>query len=126
MRELYTKKLGLLRVMHAKQWEDFLQLEAQRRPQQQAPPQISTSGYAGYKQQGFSNYDGSSANPHYSGNNLAVDSMNRYPNHMENYPSRPHENFGEFQRQRREDYGKNFGEFQRQRREDYGKAYNRY
>ncbi|PON61755.1 Zinc finger, CCHC-type [Parasponia andersonii] len=106
MRENYLKKLAMLRGMHAKQWDDFLQLDAQRRQQQQARQQISPSGYGSYKQQGFSNYDGSSANPRYAGNNLAVESMNRYPNHVENYPSRPHENFGEFQRQRREDYGK--------------------
>lgn len=100
------KKLASLRAAYAKPCEDFLQLDAQRRQQQQASQQIPPSGYGGYKQQGFPNYDGSPANPRFAGTNLAVDSMNRYPSPMENYPSRPPENFGEFQRQRHEDYGK--------------------
>lgn len=105
MRENYMKKLALLRSIHAKQWEEFLQLDAQRR-QQQAHQQISASGFGGYKQHSFPDYDSSSANPHYAGGNLAMDTRNRFPNHMESYPSRPHDNYGEFQRQRREDYGK--------------------
>lgn len=113
------KKLAVLREVHAKQWEEFLQLDTQRRHQQQQQPpqqqqarqQIPASGYGGYKQQGFSNYDGSLANPRYAGANLAVDSMNRYPKPMENYPSRPHENFGEFQRQRRDEYGKAYNQY---------------
>ncbi|PQQ21938.1 uncharacterized protein Pyn_38356 [Prunus yedoensis var. nudiflora] len=43
MRENYMKKLGTLRGMHAKQWEDFIQIDAQRH-QQQANQQMSTSG----------------------------------------------------------------------------------
>ncbi|KAM6558845.1 uncharacterized protein LOC115708270 [Cannabis sativa] len=150
MRENYMKKLGNLRRIHAKQWEDFLQLDAQRRgqqqqqqqqqpqqpqsrQQQQQPPQsrqqqhpqsrqqqqqpqsrqqVSPSGYSGYKQQGgFSNYDGSNANSRYVGNNVPVEPMNRYPNQTENYPSRAHGNFGEFQHQRREDYEKTYTRF---------------
>lgn len=99
------KKLALLRGMHAKQWEEFLQLDAQRRLQQ-AHQQISASGFGGYKQQTFPDYDDSSANPHYAGANIAMDSRNRYPNPMENYPSRPHDNFSEFKHQRHEEYGK--------------------
>nr|XP_024928626.1 uncharacterized protein LOC107417191 isoform X1 [Ziziphus jujuba var. spinosa]XP_024928627.1 uncharacterized protein LOC107417191 isoform X1 [Ziziphus jujuba var. spinosa] len=105
MGENYMKKLALMRGMHAKQWEEFLQLDAQRR-QQQAHQQLSASGFGGYKQKTFPDYDGPSANPHYGGANIAMDSRNRFPNPVENYPSRPHDNFSEFQRQRREDYGK--------------------
>ncbi|XWS46538.1 hypothetical protein CRYUN_Cryun14cG0076300 [Craigia yunnanensis] len=53
-----------------------------------------------------SEYDGSLVNAHYTGANLPMDSRGRYPNPMENYPSRPHDSYGEFQSQRREDFGK--------------------
>lgn len=117
--ETYTEKLAMLREMHTKRWEEFLQIDSQRRQQQQAPPrhQIPGPGYAAYKQPGFSNYDGSAANPNpnpsFGGPNMGMDSMNRYPNPIEsnNYPSRPHENFGEFQHQRREDYGKAYNRY---------------
>lgn len=108
MRENYMKKLGTLRGMHAKQWEDFIQIDAQRH---QANQQMSTSGFGGYKSQNYNEYDGSSANPHYAGASLAMDSRSRYPNPMENYPSRPHDNFGEFQRQRHDDYGRGYGRY---------------
>lgn len=103
-------KLSTLRGMHAKQWEDFLQIDAQRR-QQQANQQMSTSGLGGYKSQNYSGCDGSSANPHYAGARVAMDSRSRYPNPMENYPSRPHDNFGEFQRQRHDDYGRGYSRY---------------
>lgn len=106
MRENYTKKLAHLRDTHAKQWDEFLQLDAQQRRQQQVHQQMAASGFAGYKQHNYSEYEGGSVNSHYEGANLAaLDSRSKYPNHMENYPSRPHGNFGEFQRQRRDDYG---------------------
>ncbi|KAM1189930.1 hypothetical protein ACFX13_026376 [Malus domestica] len=110
IRENHAKKLATLRGMHAKQWEDFLQLDAQKR-QQQANQQMSTSGFGGYKSHNYSEYDSSSANPQYSMANLAMDSRSRYPNTMENYPSRPHDNFGEFQRQRHEDYGRGYNRY---------------
>ena len=72
MRENYMKQLANLRGTHTKQWEEFLQLNAQRR-QQQAHQQMPTSGFGGYKQHGYSDYDGTSANPHYAGANLAID-----------------------------------------------------
>ncbi|GMY17080.1 hypothetical protein FCV25MIE_12319 [Fagus crenata] len=110
MRENYIKQLANLRGTHTKQWEEFLQLNAQRR-QQQAHQQMPTSGFGGYKQHGYSDYDGTSANPHYAGANLAMDSRSRYPNPMQNYSSRPHENFSDFQRQRREDYEKPYNRY---------------
>ena len=99
-------KVAMLRATHAKQWEEFLQLDAQRH-QQQAIQQMS-SGYGGYKQQNFAEYDGSTVNPHFAGANLLLESRNRFSD-MESYPTRPHDNFGEFQR-----------------RGDFAKGYNRY
>lgn len=110
MRETYMKKLTQLRGMHAKQWEEFLQLDAQRH-QQQAREQMSASGFGGYKQHNYSGYDGSSTNPHYAGASLPMDSRGRYPNPMENYPSRPHDTYGGFQRQRREEFGKAYNRY---------------
>lgn len=92
---------------HTKQWEEFFQLDAQR-CQQQAIQQMSP-GYRGYKQQKFADYDRSPVNPTYGGNNLPLESRNRFSNSMEPYPTRPHGNFGEFQR-----------------RGDFAKSYNRY
>ncbi|KAG7629418.1 unnamed protein product [Arabidopsis thaliana] len=114
LRESYMKKLAGLRGMNAKQWDDFLQLDAQRR-QQQARQQNSGLSYGNYRQ--FPPYaefdDGYSSNPPpYGGNNVPMDSKGRYPNHGDNYSSRHQDN--------------NYGGFQRQRREEYGKAYNRY
>ncbi|KAJ7973092.1 Zinc knuckle CCHC-type family protein [Quillaja saponaria] len=110
MRENYVKKIDMLRDTHAKLWEQFLQLDSQRR-QQQPLQQMSNSGFGGYKQQGFSEYDGSKASAHYTGANLPMESRNRYSNPMENYSMRPHDNFGGSQSQ---GHG------------NYGKAYNRY
>ncbi|KAK9282045.1 hypothetical protein L1049_004957 [Liquidambar formosana] len=111
MRENYMKKLAILRGMHTKQWEEFLQLDTQRR-QQRAHQQMSTSGFGGYKQPSYPEYESSSANNHYAGGNLPMDSRGRYPHSMENYPSsRPHDTYGEFQRQRREDFGKAYNRY---------------
>ncbi|TKY61692.1 RNA-binding protein 25 isoform X2 [Spatholobus suberectus] len=108
LREKYMSKVALVRATHAKQWEEFLQLDAQRH-QQQAIQQMS-SGYRGFKQQSFPEYDGSTANPPpYTGTNLPLESRNRFSDNMETYPTRPHDNFGEFHR-----------------RGDFAKAYNRY
>ncbi|KAJ1393377.1 hypothetical protein SESBI_35097 [Sesbania bispinosa] len=107
LREKYMSKVALMRATHTKQWEDFLQLDAQRRQQHAIQPM--SSGYRGYKQQNFAEYDGSTVNPPYPGTNLPLESRNRFSDTMDNYPSRPHDNFGEFQR-----------------RGDFAKAYNRY
>ncbi|GLT64903.1 hypothetical protein SLA2020_373660 [Shorea laevis] len=109
MRENYMKKLAMLRGSQAKQWEDFLKFDAQRR-QQQARQQMSASGFGAYKQQAYSEYDGSSVN-HHAGANLPMDSRGRYPTPMENYSSRPHDSYSEFQRQRREDFGKPYNRY---------------
>ncbi|KAE9593766.1 putative transcription factor interactor and regulator CCHC(Zn) family [Lupinus albus] len=108
LRENYMNKAAMLRVTHAKHWEEFLQVDSQRR-ELQAMQQIS-SGYGGYKHQNFPEYDdGSTVNTHYSGTNLPSESRNRFPDTMDTYPNRPHDNFGEFQR-----------------RGDFAKSYNRY
>ncbi|KAK3194315.1 hypothetical protein Dsin_025625 [Dipteronia sinensis] len=109
MRESNMKKLTLLRGVHAKQWEDFLQVDAQRR-QQQARQQMSASGYGGYKQHNYPDYDGE-PNAHYAEASLPMDSRGRYPNPIENYPSRPHDTYGEFQRQRRDNFGKPYNRY---------------
>ncbi|KAL5795758.1 hypothetical protein ACOSQ2_000578 [Xanthoceras sorbifolium] len=109
MRESNMKKLTLLRGMHAKQWEEFLQLDAQRR-QQQVRQQMSASGFSGYKQHNYPDYDGA-PNAHYAGASLPMDSRGRYPNPIENYPSRGHDTYGEFQRPRREDFGKPYNRY---------------
>ncbi|KAG4913765.1 hypothetical protein AAZX31_19G204600 [Glycine max] len=108
LREKYMSKVSLVRVTHAKQLEEFLQLDAQRRRQQVG--QQMSSGYRGFKQQSFPEYDGSTANPPtYAGSNIPLESRNRFSGNMETYPNRPHDNFGEFHR-----------------RGDFAKAYNRY
>ncbi|KAK6260353.1 hypothetical protein SCA6_014827 [Theobroma cacao] len=110
MRDNYIKKLAMLRGTQNKQWEEFLQLDAQRR-QQQARQQMTASGFGAYKQQAYSEYDGSTVNAPYAGANLSIDSRGRYPNPMDNYPPRPHDSYGEFQRQRREDFGKAYNRY---------------
>lgn len=99
------KQLASLKGMHAKQWEEFLQLDAQRR-QQQSHQQLSSSAFGGYTQHGYSEYDTNLADHHY-GANLALDSRGRYPDPI----SRPHDKFGDFQRSRRENYGKPYNRY---------------
>ncbi|KAG8488812.1 hypothetical protein CXB51_016822 [Gossypium anomalum] len=79
--------------------------------QQQARQQMSASSFGAYKQQGYSEYDGPSVHAHYAGAGLPMDSRGRYPNPMENYSSRLHDSYGEFQRQRREDFGKAYNRY---------------
>ncbi|KAK7255665.1 hypothetical protein RIF29_29082 [Crotalaria pallida] len=107
LRESYMNKVAMLRMNHTKQWEEFLQVDAQRR-ELSAIQQIS-SDYGGYKQQNFPEYDGPAVNAHYSGTNIPSESRSRFSDSMGNYPSRPHDNFGEFQT-----------------RGDFAKTYNRY
>ncbi|XP_057482902.1 uncharacterized protein LOC130769692 isoform X2 [Actinidia eriantha] len=111
MKESYIKKLAILRGTHAKQWEQFLQLDAQRR-QQRARQQISTSEFGGYKQPNYPEYDNPSGNAHYAGGSIPMDSRGRYPNPIDNYASaRPQDTYGDFQRQRRDDYGKAYNRY---------------
>lgn len=99
------KKLAILRGRHTRLWEEFLQRDSQMH-QQQAQQPIHVSGFGGYKQDSYSEYDGSSANPHYAGASVPMDSRARYPNNVENYPSRLHDTYGEFQRQKCDGFGK--------------------
>ncbi|KAJ6686733.1 hypothetical protein OIU79_016483 [Salix purpurea] len=108
--ENYMQKLVILRGAHTRQWEDFLQQDVQMRQQQPRQP-ASVSGFGGYKQHSYSEYDASSATPHYAGTSLTMDSRPRYSNNMENYSSRPHDTFGEFQHQRREAFGKAYNRY---------------
>lgn len=105
------KKLAILRVEHAKQWEEFLQLDARRR-QQLAGQHVSASGFGSYNQQSYQEYENSAGNPHYSVPNVPVEPRGRYPNPMDIYhPSRPEDSYGDFQRQRRDDYGKAYNRY---------------
>lgn len=111
MKENYLKKLALQRGIHAKQWEEFLQLDAQRR-QQRSRQQISSSGFGGYKQPSYPEYDSPSGSAHYVGASMPMDSRGRYQSPIDNYSSsRPHDTYGDFQRQRREDYGKAYNRY---------------
>ncbi|XP_057964156.1 uncharacterized protein LOC131155207 [Malania oleifera] len=110
MQENYMKKLTILRGAQTKQWEEFLQLDAQRR--QRARQQMPTAGFGGYKQPSYADYDGSPANPHYAAASLPMDPRGRYSNAIENYPSsRPHDAYSDFQRPRRDDFGKSYNRY---------------
>ncbi|KAL3647301.1 hypothetical protein CASFOL_008269 [Castilleja foliolosa] len=92
----YTKKVTTLRSTHATLWEEFLQLEGQKR--QQAHQRVTESGFGGYKQSIYAELDGYHSREH---------SRGRYTNAMDGYPSpRSQEPYDNFQRHRREDFGK--------------------
>lgn len=110
IKENYVKKLTLQRGIHARQWEEFLQLDAQRR-QQRSRQHISSSGFGGYKQPNYPEYDNPSGSAHYAGASMPMDSRGRYPNPVDNYPSSRPDTYGDFQRQRREDYGKAYDRY---------------
>ncbi|ONK61692.1 uncharacterized protein A4U43_C08F32580 [Asparagus officinalis] len=112
LRENYMKKLAVMRGMHLKQWEEFLQFDIQRRQQ---------SRFNAYNQPAYPEFNQSSRDPQYGGANLPMDSRNRHPFPSEDYQaSRPHDLYGgDFQRQRRDDFGN-------QRHDDFGRAYGRY
>ncbi|XP_042517978.1 uncharacterized protein LOC122091858 isoform X1 [Macadamia integrifolia] len=110
MRENYMKKLAIIRGMHTKQWEEFLQVDIQR--QQRARQHMSASGFGGYNRPNYSDYDRSSGNPPFAGANLPMDSRGGYPYPAENYPtSRTNDAYGELQRQRHEDFGKTYNRY---------------
>lgn len=94
------KKIATIRGIQVRQWEDFLQF-SQKKQQQQFSMQNA------YSQPAHPDYDQSSRNLPYGGTNLSMDSRNRYAYPAENYQqvTRPHEAYGEFQRQRRDDFG---------------------
>jgi len=110
IKENYVKKLTLQRGIHARQWEEFLQLDSQRR-QQRSRQHISSSGFGGYKQPNYPEYDNPSGSAHYAGASMPMDSRGRYPNPVDNYPSSRPDTYGDFQRQRREDYGKAYDRY---------------
>ena len=99
LRENYMKKLAMVRGMHLKQWEEFLQLDIQRQQQQ--------ARYNAYNQSAFPEYNQSSRDAQYGGPNLPMDSRNRHPFPSEDYPAlRHHDLYGDFQRQRHDDFGR--------------------
>lgn len=97
------KKLAILRGMHMKQWEEFLQLDIQRQQQARQPA---------YNQPSFAEYDLSPRNMQYVRSGLPRETTNRYQFPAENYlVQRPHEAFGEIQHQRREDFGNAYSRY---------------
>ncbi|KAL9275798.1 hypothetical protein AKJ16_DCAP15287 [Drosera capensis] len=113
LREDHMKKLTALRASHAKQWDEFLLMDARRREQKAAQQQPPSSGFGAYMQTSYSDYDSSSVNHHFPGGTFPMDPWGRYPDPMENYPqARPHEAYNDFQGQRP--------------RDDYGRAHDRY
>lgn len=97
------KKLAVMRGVHLKQWEEFLQLDLQR--QQQAR-------YSAYNQPAYPEYNQPSRDGLYGVPNLPMDSRNRQPFPSEDYPApRPHDLYGDFQRQRTDDFGRAYGRY---------------
>lgn len=103
LKESYMKKLGIMRGMHAKQWEEFLQRDSQRR---------QLGRHNAYNQPSYSEHDQSVRNVPYMGANLPVDSRNRYPYPGDNYSaSRSHDAYHDFHHQRHGDYAKDYGRY---------------
>ncbi|XP_071716763.1 uncharacterized protein [Rutidosis leptorrhynchoides] len=103
LRESYMRKLVIVREMHAKQWEKFLQQDTRKR-QQQARQQIPT------KHNGYYDYSNAPSNP-YSINIPPMDARVEYQE-LDNYSALRSNN--------------NYESFQHQRHEEYGEPYNRY
>ncbi|KAL6557024.1 hypothetical protein OROHE_006900 [Orobanche hederae] len=108
LREIWdscARKVAVLRGTHANMWEDFLQLEGQKR--QQSRQHISASGFGGYKHSRYAEFDNASGNLYHPGDSIHPHSRGRYSNAMDSYPSpRPQEPYDDFQRHRRDDFGK--------------------
>ncbi|CAD5188769.1 unnamed protein product [Musa acuminata subsp. malaccensis] len=103
LREDHTKKLAIMRGMHIKQWEEFLQLDVRRR--QQACQTV-------FNQPSLPEYDQSARNMQYVGSGLPMDSTNIYQYAGENFSApRPHDAYSEFQHQRHEDFGNAYGRY---------------
>ncbi|KAG6485079.1 hypothetical protein ZIOFF_053608 [Zingiber officinale] len=99
LREDYMKKLADTRTEHLKQWQEFIQKQSQTRQ-------------TAYSQPSLVEYDQSSRNLQYAGSSLPMDSGSRHQYPADNYSaSRPPEGYGEFQRQRREDFGNAYGRY---------------
>ncbi|KAL0927388.1 hypothetical protein M5K25_001553 [Dendrobium thyrsiflorum] len=99
LNENYMKKMATIRGIQARHWEDFLQFSQKR--QQQFSLQNA------YGQPAHPDYDQSSRNlPYGASPSVSMDSRSRYGYPGENYQApRPHEAYGEFQHQRRDDFG---------------------
>ncbi|GFP81764.1 hypothetical protein PHJA_000319700 [Phtheirospermum japonicum] len=94
----YTKKVTTLSGTHANLWGEFLHLEGQKR--QQARQRVSESGFGGYNQSSYAEFDS-----YHSGD--GIHPRGRFPNTMDGYPNpRPQEPYDNFQRHRRDDFGK--------------------
>ncbi|KAL4202177.1 hypothetical protein AMTRI_Chr02g219780 [Amborella trichopoda] len=109
LRDTYMKKISMLRASHAKQWEEFLQKDAQMR-QRSRQHMSSVSSYNNYPLPGgggFSDYDRTVAdNPHFAAN-APLDARSRYHMPVDGYQNpRPVSGYGDYPRQRQEDYGK--------------------
>lgn len=120
MRDNYMKKLASIRGTHGKQWEEFLQHDVQRRQQQtRSRQQLSAdAGFDGYKQPPAypPEYDSRAAvnQAHYAGASLvSMDSRGKLPNSFDNNygSSRHHDNYEDFPRQRREEYGRTYNRY---------------
>ncbi|KAI4341643.1 hypothetical protein MLD38_026341 [Melastoma candidum] len=107
IRENYMKKVAAARNAHAKQWEEFLQIDAQKL-QQQAYMQMPGHGFGTYKQQSYADFDGS-VNSHLLERGFSVGSRNGYQDPVDTTnPSRLPGGYGDFQQQRRDNYGKTY------------------
>ncbi|XP_073305432.1 uncharacterized protein [Primulina huaijiensis] len=111
IRESYVKNVAVLKDTHAKIWEEFLRLEGQRR-QQRALHRVPVSGFGGYKQPSYQDFDNSTGNIHHAGPSVPMDSRGRYQSAMDSYPtSRPPDTYVEVQRHRRDDFGKAYNRY---------------
>ncbi|CAA6667528.1 unnamed protein product [Spirodela intermedia] len=97
LREGYAKKLEAMRGLHARQWEEFLRVDTQRRLRAYQHQQMP--GYAAYADAGHPDLGRSSENLRSAGGGgRTMDSWSRYP------ALSPHEAYGELQHQhQRED-----------------------
>lgn len=96
------RQVASLKGAHANMWEEFLQLHGQRR--QQAHQHIPESGFVGYKQSTYLDFD-SFGNTYHS--RPGMHPRGRYPDATDDYASnRSREGYEDFPRPRRNDFGK--------------------
>lgn len=111
LREIHMKSLASVRGSHAKQWEEFLHMDAQRRQQQVHQQQMPAAGFGGYQPSTFSDYE-SLGNQQYAASNFHMERRGQYANPTDNYPhSRPRETYNDFQRSRLEGYGRAYDRY---------------
>ncbi|KAL2894343.1 Cytidylate kinase [Bienertia sinuspersici] len=99
LKDSYMERLSGLRGSHAKQWDEFLHLDAQTRQQQvQQQQHMSTARFGGYQPSTFSDYGSLRSQP-FAGSNM--ERRGQYTNPGDNYPhSRPRDAYHDFQHQR--------------------------